>query len=152
MPDSSIDGELVCPDLVRFVAGADLLFRLAPAICDLAAIDRIIEHILHEVGGKGGQHVVLPELLRIAVMIQILRDGSDAVARMHIPVEDDADDFGFVLGDQNLSVFELIAIGSKTAVPLAFTGLLLTSGHGLHADVFTLDLCDGGENGDHLIH
>ena len=148
---SIVNGIIICPYDVRFVAGADPFHRFAATVCDLAAVDRIVQHCLDEVGGEGGQHVVLSQLFGVAVAVQILGDGADPVARMHIPVIDDPDDLGFILGNQDQAVFQPIAVRCKAAIPLALAGLLLSADHGLRADIFTLDFCHSGQNGDHQL-
>ena len=148
---SIVNGIIICPYDVRFVASADPFHRFAATVCDLAAVDRIVQHCLDEVGGEGGQHVVLAQLFGVAVAVQILGDGADPVTRMHISVIDDPDDLGFVLGNQNQAVFQLIAVRRKAAIPLALASLLLAASHGLRADVFTLDFCHGGQNRDHQL-
>ena len=62
--------------------------------------------------------------------------------RMHILVKNHADCRRFFLIDEKLSLFQLVAIRRKAAVPFTLTGFLDSALHGLHTDIFTLNLCN----------
>ena len=68
---------------------------------------------------------------------------------MHILVKNHADCRSFFLIDEKLSLFQLVAIRSKAAIPFPFTGFLDSSLHGLHTDIFTLNFSHSRENGNH---
>ena len=68
---------------------------------------------------------------------------------MDILVKDKAYHVRLVVGYGQFAVHELVTIGSKAAVPFALTGFLLAALHGLHQNVFPLNLRDGGEDGNH---
>ena len=71
--------------------------------------------------------------------------------RMHILVKNHADCRCFFLIDEKLSLFQLVAIRRKAAVPFPFTGFLNSALHRLHTDVFTLNFSHSRENGDHQL-
>ena len=62
--------------------------------------------------------------------------------RMHILVKNHADCRCFFLIDEKLSLFQLVAIRRKAAVPFPFTGFLDSALHRLHTDILTLNLCN----------
>ena len=79
---------------------SQLLFCSAPPVCDLAGINRIIQHILHKISGKARNGVVLAELLHITVTVQILCHTGNTIIGLNIAVIDYTDHFRFVLGNQ----------------------------------------------------
>ena len=62
---------------------------------------------------------------------------------------DDADDLGLFLGNLQVPVHELVAVGREATVPFALAGLLPAALHRLDKDILALDLGDSGENGNH---
>ena len=70
---------------------------------------------------------------------------------MDITVINEPYDLCFVLGDHQLTIDQFVAVRGKSAVPAAFFCLLFTSCHGLGPDVFTLDLRNSGQHGDHQL-
>ena len=74
-----------------------------------------------------------------------------AGVRMHILVKNHADCRSFFLVDDQLSFFQLIAVGRKAAVPFSFTGFLDSALHRLHTDILTLNFSHSGENRDHQL-
>ena len=62
---------------------------------------------------------------------------------MDVSVIYDTDDLYLIIRYQQLSVFQLITIRRKSAVPLTLLGFLLPACHGLGTDVFTLYLGNG---------
>ena len=71
--------------------------------------------------------------------------------RMHILVKNHADCRCFFLIDEKLSLFQLVAIRRKAAIPFSFTGFLDSALHCLHTDILTLDFSHSRENGDHQL-
>ena len=71
--------------------------------------------------------------------------------RMHILVKNHADCRCFFLIDEKLSLFQLVAIRRKAAVPFPFTGFLDSALHRLHTDILTLNFSHSRENGDHQL-
>ena len=71
--------------------------------------------------------------------------------RMHILVKNHADCRCFFLIDEKLSLFQLVAIRRKAAVPFPFTGFLDSALHRLHTDVFTLNFSHSRKNGNHQL-
>ena len=59
---------------------------------------------------------------------------------MDLSVIDNFDNLYFILGNDQITIFNAVPIGSKAAVPLAFTSLLLTPSHCQRADIFTFNL------------
>lgn len=70
---------------------------------------------------------------------------------MDVLVIDDADDLGLFLGNLQVPVHELVAVGREAAVPFALAGLLPAALHRLDKDILALDLGDSGENGNHQL-
>ena len=70
---------------------------------------------------------------------------------MHILVKNHADCRCFFLIDEKLSLFQLVAIRRKAAVPFPFTGFLDSALHRLHTDVFTLNFSHSRKNGNHQL-
>ena len=60
-----------------------------------------------------------------------------------------ADGNRLFLVNQKHSIFQLVAIRRKSAVPLALSGLLDAAFHGLDTNIFTLNLRHRRQNGDH---
>ena len=89
--------------------------------------------------------------LPVAVLIQPVCDFGCTHGGVDVLVEDDPDSLGLLLGDDELTIHQRIAIGSEAAVPAAFTGLLPAPLHRLHKDVFPLDLRHSREHGDHQL-
>ena len=137
-------------DMVGVALALDL-FCLSASIGQLAAVYRVIQHALDEGRGEGVQGIVLAFLFLITVIIEPSGDSADAHGGMDVLVIDHPDDLGLILGDFELAIHKSIAIGGEAAVPLALAGLLPTALHGLHQDVFALDLSDGGKDGNHKL-
>ena len=70
---------------------------------------------------------------------------------MHILVKNHADCRCFFLIDEKLSLFQLVAIWRKAAIPFTLTGFLDSALHCLHTDIFTLNFSHSRENGDHQL-
>ena len=70
---------------------------------------------------------------------------------MHILVKNHADCRCFFLIDEKLSLFQLVAIRRKAAVPFPFTGLLDSALHRLHTDVFALNFRNRRQNRNHQL-
>ena len=71
--------------------------------------------------------------------------------RMHILVKNHADCRCFFLIDEKLSLFQLVAIRRKAAIPFSFTGFLDSTLHCLHTDIFTLNFSHSRKNGNHQL-
>lgn len=76
------------------------------------------------------------------MVFKIFRQSVCSYIRMHILVKNHTDCFRFFLIDKELSLFQTVSIRSKTTVPFPLTSLLDSALHGLHTDIFTLDLCN----------
>ena len=71
--------------------------------------------------------------------------------RMHILVKNHANCRRFFLIDEKLSLFQLVAIRRKAAIPFSFTGFLDSALHCLHTDIFTLNFSHSRKNGNHQL-
>ena len=71
--------------------------------------------------------------------------------RMHILVKNHADCRCFFLIDEKLSLFQLVAIRRKAAVPFSFTGFLDSALHCLHTNIFTLNFSHSRKNRNHQL-
>ena len=85
---------------MHLIPCSQLLFCSAPPVCDLAGINRIIQHILHKISGKARDGIVLAELLHITMAVQILCHTGNAVVGMNITIIDYTNHFRFVLSNQ----------------------------------------------------
>ena len=133
------------------IAGAgDLLVMPAP-VGQLAAVHGIVEHADEEGTREGLPLVVVAADLAVPVLVEPVCDSGSAHGGVDVLVIDDADDLGLFLGNLQLPVLELVAIGRKATVPFALAGLLPAALHRLHEDVLALNLSDGGEDGNHQL-
>ena len=123
------------------VSGTMHLFCSASAIGDFPAVNRIFQNSADQRRIKQGIFPVLPLDFVNPVGCKIFCKTVCTGVRMHILVKNHADCRCFFLIDEKLSLFQLIAIRRKTAVPFPFTGFLDSALHGLHTDILTLDLC-----------
>ena len=94
---------------------------------------------------------VLPLYFADAVGFQILCYSICSNIGGGVVLEYGADCSSLFLIDLQLAVHETVAIGRKAAVPLALSGLLDTSLHGLDTDIFTLDFGHSGEDRNHQL-
>ena len=59
---------------------------------------------------------------------------------MNILVINDTDYFGFVFSNDEFTIFQLITVGGKSAIPTSLTGFLFAALHSLYKNVFAFDL------------
>ena len=118
------------------------LLRPASAIGDFPAVNRIFQNSADQRRIKQGIFPVLPLDFVNPVGCKIFCKTVCTGICMHILVKNHADCRCFFLIDEKLSLFQLIAVGRKTAVPFPFTGFLDSALHGLHTDILTLNLCN----------
>ena len=135
-----IDRELRLLNHVHFISRTLFLFGSPSAISDFTHINRIVKHIQHKIPRKSGNGIVLPQLLYIAIPVQIFGNSGNTIAGVDIAVIDDTDNFNLIFSNDEITVFQLVAIGSKAAVPLTLTSLLLSSCHCLCSDILSLNL------------
>lgn len=95
--------------------------------------------------------VVVAADLAVSVLVEPVCDSGGAHGGVDVLVIDDADDLGLFLGNLQVPVHKLVAVGGKAAVPFALTGLLAAALHRLNEDVFALNLGDGGKDGNHQL-
>ena len=127
------------------------LLRSTSAIGNFPAVNRIFQNPADQRRIKQGIFPVLPLDFVNPVSCKIFCKTVCTAIRMHILVKNHADRRCFFLIDEKLSLFQLIAIRRKTAVPFPFTGFLNSALHRLHTDVFTLNFSHSRKNGDHQL-
>lgn len=138
-------------DDVVLVAGAGDFFVIPAPVGQLAAVHGIVKHADEEGACEGLPLVVVAADLAVSVLVEPVCDSGGAHGGVNVLVIDDADDLSFFLGNLQLPVHELVAVGRKAAVPFALAGFLPAALHRLHEDVLALDLGDGGEDGNHQL-
>jgi len=124
------------------ISGAMHLLRPASAIGDFPAVNRIFQNPADQRRIKQGIFPVLSLDFVNPVGRKVFCKTVCTGIRMHILVKNHADCRCFFLIDEKLSLFQLVAIRCKAAVPFPFTGFLDSALHRLHTDVLTLNLCN----------
>ena len=87
--------------------------------------------------------------LAVSVLVEPVCDSGGAHGGVDVLVIDDADDLGLFLGNLQVPVHELVAVGREAAVPFALTGFLFTAGHRLSTDILTFDFSNSRKNRNH---
>ena len=149
--DAVVERVVLLFDDVVLVAGAGNLLIVPAPVGQLAAVHGIVEHADEEGACEGLPLIVVAADLAVPVLVEPVCDSGSAHGGVDVLVIDDADDLGLFLGNLQLPVLELVAIGRKATVPFALAGLLPAALHRLNEDVFALNLGDGGENGNHQL-
>ena len=127
------------------------LLRPSSAIGDFPAVYRIFQNPADQRRIKQGIFPVLPLDFVNPVGRKVFCKTVCTGIRMHILVKNHADCRCFFLIDEKLSLFQLVAIWRKAAIPFTLTGFLDSALHGLHTDIFTLNFSHSRENGDHQL-
>ena len=65
---------------------------------------------------------------------------------MNIQIKDKFNGFGFFFVDDERAVDQIIAVGSKAAVPFTLACLLKPTFHGLNSDIFAFDFGNSRQN------
>ena len=126
---------------MSFITGSCFLLCTPASICYLPHIYRVINYLLDKTGREARYCSILTQLLRISMIVQIICHAIDSIIGMNIPVKNYLNNFHFILCDNKFTIFQLISIRSKSAIPFTFSCLLLTPSHCLHSDIFPLHLC-----------
>ena len=132
---------------MEFISGPPHLFHAAASECDLAAIDRIFYNFSQEVCVEERCCSILTGYLLNALFHQIFGDPVRSQIRVDILVKYDADSGSFLFVDDQFPVYQTIAVRGLPAIPAAFPRLLHAAFQRLNADVFFLNLRNGGKNG-----
>ena len=130
-----IDWKLGLLYSVHLILGSQLFLCFPPTIGDFSHIGGVVQDGFHKRGREAGNRAVLPEFLCIAVTVEVLCNTGNSVIGMGIAVKKGANDFHFILCNQHFSVFQPVAAGGKSAVPLSLTSLLLSDSHGLRPNI-----------------
>ena len=125
-----------------FVPGAMHLLRSASAIGDFPTVHRVFQYSPDKSRIEQRVFAVLTLDFVNTMLVKIFGKAICAHIGMHILIEDHTDCSRFFLIDKKLSIFQLVTIGRKPAVPFALTGLLDSALHCLDTDVFSLNLCN----------
>ena len=133
------------------ISGAMHLLRPTSAIGNFPAVNRIFQNPADQRRIKQGIFPVLPLDFVNPVGRKIFCKTVCTGIRMHILVKNHADCRCFFLIDEKLSLFQLVAIWRKAAIPFSFTGFLDSALHCLHTDILTLNFSHSRENGDHQL-
>lgn len=125
------------------------LFVVPASVSQFAAVDRVLQDTSYKGGREAIQRVVLAFFLFVTMGIQPDGDFGYAHRGVNVFVINDADYFGLIFGNRELTIFQLVPVGCKTAVPASLAGFLLAALHGLHENILTLDLSHRRQNGNH---
>ena len=121
------------------ISGSMHLFGFSPAIGNLTAVNRIFQNHADQTGIKKRVFPVLALDFADPMVFKIFCNSICAGIGCNILLIDGANRRSFLLVDFQLAIHQFIAVGGKAAVPLALSGLLDTTFHGLDTDVFTLN-------------
>ena len=149
--DAVVERIVLLLDDVVLVAGAGDLLVMSASVRQLAAVHWIVKHADEEGTREGFPLVVVTADLAVSVLVEPVCDSCGAHGGVDVLVIDDADDLGLFLGNLQVPVHELVAVGREAAIPFSFTGLLPAALHRLDKDILALDLGDSGENGNHQL-
>ena len=149
--DAVVERVVLLLDDVVLVAGAGDLLVMSASVRQLAAVHWIVKHADEEGTREGFPLVVVTADLAVSVLVEPVCDSGGAHGGVDVLVIDDADDLGLFLGNLQVPVHELVAVGREAAVPFALAGLLPAALHRLDKDILALDLGDSGENGNHQL-
>ena len=125
------------------------LFRSASAISNFPAVHRIFQYSSDQCRIEQRIFPVLSWYLTNTMIFKIFCKSVCPYIRMHILVKNHTDCFCFFLIDKELPFFQTVSIRCKTTVPFTLTGFLDSALHGLHPDIFTLNLCNRRQDGNH---
>ena len=128
---------------VIVVSCAVLFLGLSAAVSDLSAVYGILDYLADKSGVKQWIFTILPLYLADAVILEIFCESVCSYICIYILIEDHSDSLGLFLIDFKITVYQLIAVGRKAAVPFAFTSLLNTTLHSLDSDVLSFNLSNG---------
>ncbi len=149
--DAVVERVVLLLDDVVLVAGAGDLLVMSASVRQLAAVHWIVKYADEEGTREGFPLVVVTADLAVSVLVEPVCDSGGAHGGVDVLVIDDADDLGLFLGNLQVPVHELVAVGREAAVPFALAGILPAALHRLHEDVLALNLSDGGEDGNHQL-
>ena len=132
---------------VVLVAGSLDLLRPAPAVGNLAHVDRVVQHALDEVRAERRILAVLVRHLAIATVRKPVGNARHAQTVQIHPVNH-PDVLGGLGDDFQLAVLKHVAVRRLAAVPLSLTGLFPPACHRLVQDVLAFNLGHRRKDGD----
>ena len=121
------------------------------SISQLSTVYRIIQNALYKWSGKCVQCIILSFFLFISMLVQPCSNRRDSHIGMNKFVIDQTNNLCFVLCNLQFSIYQFIAIWSKSIVPFSFPGFLLTSLHCLNKDILSFNLCHRRQNRNHQL-
>ncbi len=122
------------------------LFGFSSLKSYFSAIYGIVKNFLNKRRNIIIQRIILTLFLLKPVIIKIFCNSVNAYGRIYKLIKYYTDNLNLIFSNFKFSVNELITIWCKTAIPFAFTCLLLSAFHSLNTDIFSFKLSNCRKN------